>query len=427
MTEAAVVTASTERPVPKGWRWVRLGTVIIGSQPGFASGDRDPQGTVQIRMNNVDTDGSWVWDQLTRVPTNSDTVRRFRIEAGDVLFNNTNSTELVGKSAVFTAFSEPVVYSNHFTRLRVQPSELDSRFLGSWLRLLWKERFFERICNRWIGQSAVKADKLLNLEIPLPPVTEQRRISDLLENSFGAIQRMQAAAEAQLETVTVLAARCISAAFGSQMNCEWEVRTIGDQLKDGTLIAHQDGNHGEFYPRASEFVQSGVRFITAKQLLADGRIDFQSAPCLTPARAQELRIGHGLGQDVLLAHNATVGRVGIVPPNCPQFVIGTSVTAFRPDHSRLDPLFLFFALQAPRFQQQLIDFMKQSTRNQVPITRQRELSLPVPPISEQRTLATRLMKQTAHTHAMKITVAEQLEAIRLLSAAVLRRAFNGEL
>lgn len=69
-------------------------------------------------MNNVGTRGNLVWNAVTRVPANKETVARFQLQPGDVIFNNTNSTELVGKSAVFHGYAEPVVFSNHFTRLR---------------------------------------------------------------------------------------------------------------------------------------------------------------------------------------------------------------------------------------------------------------------------------------------------------------------
>ena len=46
------------RSLPDGWRWVRLDDVIGEAQPGFASGQRDPNGVIQLRMNNVDTRGN---------------------------------------------------------------------------------------------------------------------------------------------------------------------------------------------------------------------------------------------------------------------------------------------------------------------------------------------------------------------------------
>ena len=163
--------------VPEGWVWTPFGNILLEAQPGFACGERDSNGIVQLRMNNVNTKGNFVWDKIIRVP--KETVReieKYIIENGDVLFNNTNSVELVGKSAVFEGYSEPIVYSNHFTRLRSVNTKLLPQFIALWLNHLWNSKVFENLCNKWIGQSAVNRNKLLSLPFPLPPLPEQHRI-----------------------------------------------------------------------------------------------------------------------------------------------------------------------------------------------------------------------------------------------------------
>lgn len=214
--------------LPDGWRWVRLGDVIAEAKPGFASGARDPEGVVQLRMNNVDTRGKMDWSEFIRVPAEESVVNEYQMTAGDVLFNNTNSVELVGKNALFLGFQEPVVYSNHFTRLRVHPQRLDPRYLAAWLLQQWQLKVFESIGNRWIGQSAVKNDKLLALEIPLPPLEEQNRIAAILNEQMGAVERARAAAAAQLAAAKALPAAYLRAVFSSPEAQQWPTRTLGD-------------------------------------------------------------------------------------------------------------------------------------------------------------------------------------------------------
>lgn len=108
----------------------------------------------------------------------------------DVLFNNTNSTELVGKSALFVDHDEPVTFSNHFTRLRTIRGLLCPEYLVLWLRARYQEGLFAAICNRWIGQSAVQRDRLLSLELPLLP--EQQRIARLVTEQMTAVERARA-------------------------------------------------------------------------------------------------------------------------------------------------------------------------------------------------------------------------------------------
>lgn len=164
--------ANPNRSLPPGWQRARLRDVIREAQGGFASGERDDNGVIQLRMNNVTTGGQCDWSSFIRVPADSATVASYKLGPGDVLFNNTNSTDLVGKTALFEGWTEPVVFSNHFTRLRTVAELLSPGFLALWLQAQWHERFFANICNRWIGQSAVQREKLLALEMPLPPLSE---------------------------------------------------------------------------------------------------------------------------------------------------------------------------------------------------------------------------------------------------------------
>lgn len=205
------------RPLPAGWRWTRVGDLIREALPGFASGARDPHGIIQLRMNNVDTNGNVVWDEFLRVPADQETIAKYQLVAGDVVFNNTNSTALVGKSALFGGHSEPVVYSNHFTRLRTLPERLTPDYLAAWLVWQWQSHTFAELCNQWIGQSAVKNDKLFALEIPLPPLPEQRRIAAILNEQMAAVERARVAAEAQLEAINRLPAALLRRAFNGEL------------------------------------------------------------------------------------------------------------------------------------------------------------------------------------------------------------------
>src|SRR5438045_582637 len=94
----------------------KLGELIEEAVSGFACGQRAANGVVQLRMNNVTRRGELDWSSFIRIPATEQLVENYSLRRGDVLFNNTNSTEMVGKTACFDHFDEPVVFSNHFTR-----------------------------------------------------------------------------------------------------------------------------------------------------------------------------------------------------------------------------------------------------------------------------------------------------------------------
>lgn len=166
--------------------------------------------------------------------------------------------------------------------------------------------------------------------------------------------------------------------------------TIGQLIQDGVIIVHKDGNHGSNYPRANEFGENGVPFLSAKLLDDSGNIDFRGALRLNIEKAKKITFGYIETDDVLLSHNATVGRVAVVPKINEKVLIGTSLTHFRLNKEKLLPEYLAAFFSGKNFQNQLAAVMSQTTRNQVPITSQRNLSVYVPPIEDQRRIANTL-------------------------------------
>jgi len=171
--------------------YVRLADVCIDAQSGFASGKSDPNGVLQVRMNNVTTDGSWDWSKERRVPTSEKQLAKYAIRGGDVLVNVTNSPNLVGKTACFSGAVEPVVFSNHFVRLRFDGNQAEPQYVRRWLNLLWKRRAFEGLCTQWVNQASVRKEDLLALQVPLPPLPEQRRIAAILDKADADRRKRQ--------------------------------------------------------------------------------------------------------------------------------------------------------------------------------------------------------------------------------------------
>ncbi len=90
--------------------------------------------------------------------------------------------------------------------------------------------------------------------------------------------------------------------------------TIADLIASGAIVAHKDGNFGSKYPESKNLAPKVCPSFTAKSL-RDGHVDIAGAPRLADARADELTFGFVEPDDVLLSHNATIGRVAVVPPH----------------------------------------------------------------------------------------------------------------
>src|SRR5690606_26968461 len=99
---------------------------------------------------------------------------RATLRAGDILFNNTNSAELVGKTCLVDRDYD-FAFSNHITRIRLRSGILPE-YLVFYFNYLHRAGYFSTICNRWIGQAGINTRMPPQIDVPGPPVDEQREI-----------------------------------------------------------------------------------------------------------------------------------------------------------------------------------------------------------------------------------------------------------
>ncbi|MBY5905327.1 restriction endonuclease subunit S [Rhizobium leguminosarum] len=178
----------------------RLGDIAEDLRSGFACGVDDPDGVIQFRMNNVERDGALNWTKMRRVPE-AMVKSGLTLQPKDILLNATNSPDLVGKTALFVGADEPITFSNHFLRLRMRTKAAEPAYVARWLRRQFELGNFKAMCRSWVNQASITRDQVSNLEIPLPPLDEQRRIAAILDKADQLRQKRRHAI-ALLESLT---------------------------------------------------------------------------------------------------------------------------------------------------------------------------------------------------------------------------------
>lgn len=213
--------------VPEGWTVAQLGDSLVEDvQPGFACGahNRRGDGITHLRPMNVSADGRIELGDVKYVPAELAERDERILRHGDVLFNNTNSPELVGKTAVYED-SLPRAFSNHMTRIRCTPNALDPRFCAAALHHKWQSGHFASICNNHVSQASISRAVLLDTEIPLPPLAEQKRIVAKVEALLARVQ----AARARLARVPLLLKRLrqsiLAAACDGRLTAGWREKS----------------------------------------------------------------------------------------------------------------------------------------------------------------------------------------------------------
>ena len=257
------------------------------------------------------------------------------------------------------------------------------------------DAFFDHAVGTSAGSLSPRTNwtSLASFELPLPPASEQKPLTE----TFAAISEANAALRGLAQSFEDLQQAAIDDFFADGLSDDqttlgteskakpgWSCLTGSELLANGLLLALQDGNHGSQYPRSDELGDSGFPYIAASDIGENGEIDLLRTRRIAPDRASALRIPPALSGDVVLTHNATVGRVAILPPWQTPIVVSTSTTYYRTNPNELSNVALAALMRSSLFRAQLASYMRQSTRNQVPITTQKRMQFLVPPLAEQR-------------------------------------------
>jgi type I restriction enzyme S subunit len=172
--------------LPDGWLWTTLGEISKQINSGFASGAHNMtgRGVPHLRPMNVTATGNIDLSNLKYVEIEAG---YDFLTVGDVLFNNTNSPELVGKTAYIRQDTN-WAYSNHMTRLRFFSNTIVPAFIAYYLHSLFLDGYFKLHCTSHVNQASINPTFLAQqVQLPLPPLAEQHRIVAAIEERLSQI------------------------------------------------------------------------------------------------------------------------------------------------------------------------------------------------------------------------------------------------
>jgi type I restriction enzyme, S subunit len=276
-----------------------------------------------------------------------------------------------------------------------------------WARIAVNHRLHRLIeqAHGGVGLQHVTRGMVEELEIPLPPLAEQRRIAEVLDRA-EALRAKRRAALAQLDSHTqslFLDSFVANNKFPSE-----PLDSICELITDGT----------HYTPTYSD---TGVIFLSSRNVTS-GYITWDDVKYIPESLHAELhrRVAPKMN-DILLAKNGTTGIAAIVDRDC-VFDIYVSLALLRPS-DRVLPIFLQQAVNSPACTRQFNASLKGIGVPNLHLKEIRKTKIPVPPISLQREFARRVTAVEALKTAQRASLAE-LDAI---FATLQHRAFRGDL
>ena len=184
--------------IAKNWDVVTIGEIVTRTQYGISKrGEKNGRYPI-LRMSNL-VDGQVATDDLQFVNLDDEEFASFRVNNGDLLFNRTNSHELVGKTSLF-GLTTDYVFASYLIRVTPNQDLVDRKYLNYYLNLGFTQARLKQLATRAVSQSNINATKLRNFNVPLPPLDVQQNIS---ENLSRVDQKMTAEVARQRSLNTV--------------------------------------------------------------------------------------------------------------------------------------------------------------------------------------------------------------------------------
>ena len=347
-------------------------------------------------------------------------IRRFVARTGQLILSRIDARN--GAIGVVPPKLDGAVVTSDFPLFDLDRHKLEPPFLG-WL---CRTEGFVDLCRRasegTTNRVRLKEERFLELEIPLPPLDEQRRIVTQIEELAALIDEARALRQRSAEEATLLVSRATAMLLD---DAGWEGQRLGELLaespRNGLSPKPEVESGGRPMLRINAVSSSPTRFV---DLTAAKQVD------ATDDEAEPFTLRH---DDVFIVrYNGDINRVAKpaihkAAGEC-RAVFPDKLMRLRPALSKMSPDFLVFALNARSVRQQIEELGKTTAGNiGISAGNAKSFVVPVPPLAEQRRIVAELDTLQAVVDTVKRLQAETAANLDALLPSILDRAFKDEL
>ena len=375
-----------------------------------ASATRALVGPKFLRITDIQ-DGNVDWETVPRCECDARSAAASQLLPGDIVFARTGAT--TGKSFLIRECPDNAVFASYLIRVRVGESA-EPRFVSHFFQT---SDYWSQIakCARGAAQPGVNATVLKSIEVPLPPLAEQRRIADILDKA-DALRAQRRAALAELDGLTQ---SIFLDLFGDPAGnpLGFPMHRLGDLASK-----FSDGPFGSNL-KSSHYTESGIRVIRLQNIgVGEMRNDDQAF--ISEKHFASLKKHECLSGDVLVG---TLGdpnlRACIQPASLPLALNKADCVQIRPDDRIANATYICALLNQPGTERMAQDKIVGQTRLRISMGRLRELAVPLPPLKLQADFARRITAIETLKSRHRTALAE----LDTLFASLPHRAFRGEL
>lgn len=198
----------------ESWEEKTIGEICSSLKYGTSKKSSDDGEVVVLRMGNLQN-GEIDWSNLAYTSDEED-IKKYLLKSGDVLFNRTNSPELVGKTSIYRG-EIPAIYAGYLIKLDYEKNIVVGDYLNYYLNSSKAKEYYMQVKTDGVSQSNINAKKIGEFEIPLPTLPEQDEIVRLIDDLLARERAAQQAAEQALASIDLMKKSILARAFRGEL------------------------------------------------------------------------------------------------------------------------------------------------------------------------------------------------------------------
>ena len=362
-------------------------------------------------MGNINREGGLDWKDLV-YSNNEEDIEKFKLLHNDLLFNRTNSSEWVGKTAIYKG-ERPAIYAGYIIRLRTIFVNAD------YINFVMNSQYHRNWCNDVktdaVNQSNINAQKLSIFRVPLPPIEEQKRIVKEIKRWLSLIKVIKNGKENLQESIKQIKSKVLDLAIHGKLvpqdpNEEPAIELLKRINPKAEIIT--DNGHYQKLPVGwcmtnieslfeavsakrvlkSEWKNKGIPFYRAReivQLSKEGIADKDLF--VSKEHYSELKEKYGVPScdDIMISAVGSIGYTYIVKKGDVFYYKDASVLCLK-NTNHWNPTFFKIWLASPFLQEQMYKNSKGTTVNTITLEKLKGYVIPLPPITEQHRIVSKV-------------------------------------
>lgn len=198
----------------ESWEEKTIGEICSSLKYGTSKKSSDDGEVVVLRMGNLQN-GEIDWSNLAYTSDEED-IKKYLLKSGDVLFNRTNSPELVGKTSIYRG-EIPAIYAGYLIKLDYEKNIVVGDYLNYYLNSSKAKEYYMQVKTDGVSQSNINAKKIGEFEIPLPTLPEQHEIVRLIDDLLARERKAQQATEQALASIDLMKKSILARAFRGEL------------------------------------------------------------------------------------------------------------------------------------------------------------------------------------------------------------------